>query len=419
MDEKLKKLLESRKKHQEEAEELEWAPRSTSAEEKPKRSSTAFRKNEEQDFTLSSTASDKEDCSTPQNKKFAEDRAPTNAKRKLPDLSSNESPSLSSTEIADITAGEARHVSMAASSEQLPPATAAQSSDPDMDGHAMKQHTAHQDFRTDAGAHLGEARPISSVQDVDFEIYPVESQAEETKPSETPQATLDESRLENFEVKPDTHQPTLPWPEEQHHRGISSHEMSTHVEMRSDVNPSDDTAAVLHVQEGSAASGHGAQTLDDMFQEFFHPAEPGETKADSREDLSSQTTPIRTSKPKSPSKTRNSEGSHKSSPSKQSNPLSTAMPKQRVKVISEYTKSDGVGAGALFHDDQPAAEHQGTSTSVPASMRTKLLENNVLAISTGSIAERASAARRICAFALPSLCCLTQACRGRSTSENI
>ena len=55
------------------------------------------------------------------------------------------------------------------------------------------------------------------------------------------------------------------------------------------------------------ASGHGAQTLDDMFQEFFHPAETGETKADSREDLQSQTTLITTSKPKSPSKTLNSE----------------------------------------------------------------------------------------------------------------
>ena len=128
-----------------------------------------------------STASDKDDCSTSQNKKFAEDRAPTNAKRKLPDLSSNESPSLSSTEIADITAGEARHVSMAASSEQLPHASADQSRDPDMDGHAMKEHTAKQDFQTDAAAHLDDARPISSVLDVDFEIYPVENQAEGEK----------------------------------------------------------------------------------------------------------------------------------------------------------------------------------------------------------------------------------------------
>ena len=26
-------------------------------------------------------------------------------------------------------------------------------------------------------------------------------------------------------------------------------------------------------------------------------------------------------------------------------------------MLSEYTKCDGVGAGALFHDDEPVAEH--------------------------------------------------------------
>eukprot|EP00277_Geminigera_cryophila_P000035 CAMPEP_0179420926 /NCGR_PEP_ID=MMETSP0799-20121207/9458_1 /TAXON_ID=46947 /ORGANISM="Geminigera cryophila, Strain CCMP2564" /LENGTH=253 /DNA_ID=CAMNT_0021194629 /DNA_START=15 /DNA_END=776 /DNA_ORIENTATION=+ len=97
------------------------------------------------------------------------------------------------------------------------------------------------------------------------------------------------------------------------------------------------------------------------------------------------------------------------------------MAKKNSKILSSLSPRN-LGAGSIWDEEEavaqddrrgrststhdegsteqtPKKKHGGRSTSVPANSRASLLDNNVLALSTGTIDERAAAARRICARA--------------------
>jgi len=114
-------------------------------------------------------------------------------------------------------------------------------------------------------------------------------------------------------------------------------------------------------------------------------------------------------------------------PEKQDALLKT-MAKKNSKILSSLSPRN-LGAGSIWDDAEAPANHDeedGTrgrsttsrggprnqsnspkakkkhanrSTSVPANSRASLLDNNILALSTGTIAERSQAARRICSRA--------------------
>mmetsp|Transcript_10389 Transcript_10389/g.24452 ORF Transcript_10389/g.24452 Transcript_10389/m.24452 type:complete len:560 (-) Transcript_10389:248-1927(-) len=89
-------------------------------------------------------------------------------------------------------------------------------------------------------------------------------------------------------------------------------------------------------------------------------------------------------------------------------PPADTMAKAKSRVLSSYGgNTRNIGTNALFpKKDQGGiqdlesladGEHVAeTRVSVPASSRSNLLDNNVLALSTGTVEERAEAARRIC-----------------------
>ena len=93
------------------------------------------------------------------------------------------------------------------------------------------------------------------------------------------------------------------------------------------------------------------------------------------------------------------------------------MAKKNSKILTSLSPVNNIGAGSIwdesnestFNDDRGcstagvvvrgASKKKGktrSSTSVPASSRANLLDNNILALSTGTIDERSDAARRIC-----------------------
>ena len=87
-----------------------------------------------------------------------------------------------------------------------------------------------------------------------------------------------------------------------------------------------------------------------------------------------------------------------------------ALSPRGIGTGSLFDEGDGLSASGAEAEDPrslspPVARRArgagrgSRSTSVPAGARAGLLENNVLALSTGSVEERASAARRICARA--------------------
>jgi hypothetical protein len=92
------------------------------------------------------------------------------------------------------------------------------------------------------------------------------------------------------------------------------------------------------------------------------------------------------------------------------------MAKKNSKILTSLSPVNNIGVGSIwdesnestFNDDRGrstaggvrgASKKKGktrSSTSVPASSRANLLDNNILALSTGTIDERSEAARRIC-----------------------
>jgi len=91
------------------------------------------------------------------------------------------------------------------------------------------------------------------------------------------------------------------------------------------------------------------------------------------------------------------------------------MAKKNARILTSLSPVNNIGAGSIwdesnestFNDDRGRSTADGVrgaskkkgknrSTSVPASSRANLLDNNILALSTGTIDERSEAARRIC-----------------------